>query len=673
MEVSELKNICDERGIKRIAMVDDVFDVPDKDNLDRDQYHKFQERYNSDQELKRAVTWVSGMNARELPRFEDLDEETLSPLWRSLCKSRINGRKLKREHSAALENLFLNHSHDVLGMLDTVVKLLSLFRNHLGKLVTVYGTDFEADEVAKAEIVLVDYFLGQGLKTEEYLEEALRVVKSIVAAARSKNRPIPSFLLVSSRSQEINVEKFRRHAALMKSRFRFFSKEALDADHVKNIENIINLHDLIDASDRTEKIERLIEDWQDGAKKAISSIYEQMLELDVSDLVYLDCFRLMHEGTSIANYLRWFLTASLDARVTDKLTKSLWGDAATLKLFSVINGDNYVDPSSLIKTFDGPSNVIAHAYGDILFDKTRGAGDCAFPTELSGHDLIEGDFFVRPKGRNRKNYRGARVCMVMTPSCDLVSRADDEEPSAKSVLLLSGTLDLVTREDEKNNFAKDYFVYILEDEKRNLFQIKWDFRHPISVDWSKMCDEGPGKGFKRLGRIRNLYFHKIRDEFANHFTRIGTEIAPLFPHSRNGKVFMKVKNTGRRKNFECVMDFTSAKEFVWETGPILQKRGRSKKIYLYQGSRKFVSELVEALCKLRDEKPELTESVNSIFNHLTKSKTYMDILRPMKDGYRGETKTIEFKKTQELPCLASNLSSQADLIITTSIEESPEI
>lgn len=674
MEVSELKNICDERGIKRVAMVDDVFDVPDKDYLDREQYFNFRERYNSDQELKRAVTWVSGMNARELPRFEDLSEDILSPLWRSLWKSRINGRKLKGEHSAALKSLFQDHGHNVLGMLDTVVKLLSLFRNHLEVLVTMHGTDFEADEVARAEIVLVDYFLGQNLHKDQYLKEAIEVVEKIVDAARSENRPIPSFLLVSSRSQEIDEEKFRRHAKLMKSRFRFFSKEALDAGYVKNVENIINLHDLIDASDRTEKIERLIEDWRDGAKKAVSSVYEQMLELDVSDLVYLDCFRLTHEGTSIANYLRWFLTASLGARVTDKLTKSLWGDAATLKLFSVINGDDYVDTSSLIKTFDGPSNVIAHAYGDILFDKTRGVGDCAFPAELSGHDLFEGDFFVRPKGQNRKNYRGARVCMVMTPSCDLISRADNEELSAKSVLLLSGTLDLVTREDEKNNFnfTKDYFVYILENEKRNLFQIKWDFTHPISVDWSKMCDEGPGKGFKRLGRVRNLYFHKIRDEFANHFTRIGTEIAPLFPHSRNGKVFMKVKNTGRGKKFECVMDFTSAKEFVWETGPILQKKGRSKKIYLYQGSRKFVSELVEALRKLRDEKPELTESVNSISNHLTKSKNYMDILRPMKNGYRGETKTIEFKKTQTSPCSASDLSSQADLIITTSIEESPQ-
>ena len=446
MEVTELKNICDERKIKKIAMVDDVFDVPAQNYLDRDQYSNFRRRYNPDRELKRAVTWVSGMNAEELPRFEDLSEDILNPLWKSVWKSRINGRRLKAEHSAALENLFLKHSHNVLGMLDTVVKLLSLFRNHLGKSVTVHGTDFEADEVAKAEIVLVDYFLGQNLDKDEYLRRASQVVKDVVAAARSKNRTIPSFLLVSSRPQEIDIEEFRDCAELMKSRFRFFPKESLNTFRV---EDMINLHDLIDASNHTEKIERLIEDWWKGANESASSVREQMLRLDVSDLVYLDCFRLMPEGTSIANYLRWFLTALLNAKITSNLTKSLWQDADTLKLFSVVDESGYLDQNTLVKTFDGPSDIIAHAYGNILFDKTRGAENYAFPTQLSGCDLVEGDLFVCPKGQKQKSYEDAEVRLVMTPSCDLIPRVGNKEPSAKSVLLLPGILNKGNHENKR--------------------------------------------------------------------------------------------------------------------------------------------------------------------------------------------------------------------------------
>ena len=656
MEISELKNICDERGIKRIAMVDDVFDVPDKDNLDRDQYYKFQERYNSDQKLKRAVTRVSGMNAPELPRFDDLSEEILSPLWRSLWKSQINGRKLNKEHSVALKNLFQEHGHNVLGMLDTVVKLLSLFRNDLGKLVTVHGTDFDADEVAKAEIVLVDYFLGQDFKMEEYLKEALRVVENVVKAARLKNRSIPSFLLVSSRPQEINIEnieRFRSHAKLMKSRFRFFSKEDLDAGYVKNVESIINLHDLIDASDRTEKIERLIEDWCKGANEAINAVSGQMLELDVSDLVYLDCFRLTYEGTSITNYLRWFLTASLNAKITSKLTKSLWNETATLKLFSVVGNDNHVDPSTLVKTFDGPSDAIAHAYSDIIFDETRGTGHNAFPAPLLGHDLVEGDLFVRPKGRNRKNYRGAEVRLVMTPSCDLITRTHEERASAKSVLLLPGTLNEVLREDGNNNFAENYFVSVMEHDKKRLFQIKWDFRHPISVDWSKMCDEGPGKGFKRLGRVRDIYFYRSRDEFANQFTHIGTEIAPLFPHPRNGEVFIRCQGN----SFKSVMAFSSEDQFVWEIGPI-----RINGKYVYQVSRNFISRLTKALDDLKSKNTQLTQFVNHSIKHLENIRIRMDLLRPMISGVRGGG-AVEIKKAVNRS--KPNLSSNADLLIVT--------
>ncbi len=662
MEVSELKNICDERGIKRIAMVDDVFDVPDKDNLDRGQYNSFRQAYNSDQKLRKAVAWVSGVNIEKLPRFEDLNEEMLDPLWVSVWKPRINGRRLRAKYSTILHNLFQEHGDDVLGMLEGVVKFLSLFRNCLEKSVTVYGTDFEANEVAKAQIVVIDYFLGQDLTMDECLKETSRVVESIVAAARLKSRPTPSFLLVSSRPQEIDIEKFRNRARLMKSRFRFFSKEALDVSCVKNVENIVNLHDLIDASDRTEKVERLIEDWCKGASEAINAVCEQMLELDVSDLVYLDCFRLTHEGTSIANYLRWFLTASLSARVTGKLTKNLWEEAATLKLFSVIDGGDHVDPSTLVKTFDGPSDAIAYAYGEILFDETRGTGNCVFPAELPGDDLVEGDLFVRPKGKNRRSYKNAEVRLVMTPSCDLISRADDENPSAKSVLLLPGTLNKISREDERNNFAKDYFVHVLENGEKHLVKIEWDFTRPISVDWPKMRDEGPGKGFKRLGRVRALYFHGLRDKFADHFTRIGTEVAPLFPHSRSGEVLMRVVNS-KKKQFEPVMSFTSAERFLWEIGPILENSSRSKKVYVYQGSRKFVSELVDALDRLRIEKPELAESVERSFNRLREVETRIDIRRPMKPGLRGKGEVVEFLKPRKRSDPTSSLKSKGDLII----------
>ena len=340
MSVAELKKICDERNIRKLAIVDDVFDVPDPQLLDRDQYAECRRQYNGDPILRNAVGWVGGTRVDSLPRFVDLRDEELGALWKCVWKTRLGGRRLRAPHKDILCALFERHSADVLGMLDTVVELFWLLRRDLGRLVAVYGSDGDPEGIAKAQIVVLDYFLGHNLTNQQALEKASNVVMDVVKVARSANGTVPSFLLVSSRPQEIDVEAFRKGSGLMKSRFRFFAKEAL---LTAPIDNMVSLHDLVDASDRTEKIERLIEDWRKGATKAVSAVRERMLTLDVSDLVYLDCFRLTHEGISIGNYLRWFLTASLSTSVTGELTKNVWRDSDTRKLFDVVGEGSVLD------------------------------------------------------------------------------------------------------------------------------------------------------------------------------------------------------------------------------------------------------------------------------------------------------------------------------------------
>lgn len=667
MSVAELRNICEERKIKRVAMVDDVFDIPSPAGLDRHRYSEFRTRYNSDPNLKKSVHRISGTEIKNLPSFDDLSDEDIEPLWRSTWRPKIGGRKLNANHTSVLQDLFQGHDDDALGMLDTVVKLLELFRDELKTSVTVHGTDSDADEISSAQIVIVDYFLGFNLSSEKSLDKASQVVLDVIDAARRKSRSIPSFLLVSSHPRDIDIEEFRKRSGLMQSRFRFFSKKALRAD---SVEDMINLHDLVDGSDRTERIERLIKDWRRGASDAINEVSDLMLKLDLSDLVYLDCFRLTHEGTSIGNYLRWFLTALLNAGVTSKLTADLWRKADVLKLFSVTDESGRLDRTTLTKTFDGPSDVIAHAYGDILFDETRGTGACAFPGPLATYDLIEGDLFVRPKGKDRKRYQGAEVRLVLTPSCDLRPRVQSEPPSARSVLLLPGTLNRMDSEHENNNFAQADFVRVQERGEWRLLQIKWDYRHPISVDWKEMCDNGPGKGFRRLGRIRELYFHKVRNEFTNHLVRIGTEVAPLYPLPRSGEVYIAV-GSGTNRRFEPVMCFSSEDRFVWEIGPVPVVGSKGK--YVYQTSRDFIRKLSESLEYLSKQKPDLSEAAKCSIAQLRNMRTYMDLVKPMIYGPRGENSTVEIRKTvkrsdYQAQQRKGKVKSAARLLIVTFID-----
>ena len=661
MSVDALRVVCDTRSVRKIAMIDDVFDAPATDGLDLARYNNFRRQYNSDDALRQSVARVSGMVVEALPGLGDLEEEQLEPIWRSVWKPRVGGRRTNSEHASQLSELFLGHHDDVLGMLDTVVKLIGLFRIQLERKVSVHGTDFDPEQVSKADIVVVDYFLGVNLSNDEAFEKALDTVSRIVKAAKLPRRSVPSFLLVSSRSDEIDIDQFRDGAKLMKSRFRFFPKAALRPD---SPEEMVNLHDLIDASDRTAAVEHLVDDWEEGVRRSIDAVKEFISTLDVSDLVYLDCFRLTHEGTSIANYLRWFLTSSLSARVTAGLTRKIWSESEGVKLFSVTDDMGELDHGALITTFDGPSDAIAQAYGEILFDTSRGRGEAAFPARIRGHDLVEGDVFVRPKGRDRQGYDKAEVRLIMTRSSELRRRGIDNKIGDANILLLPGTLHKVVQEDKNNNFANGSYVRVLERGEWSLLRVDWKFREPISVEWSKMRKEGPGGPFVRLGRVRELYFHRIREEFVGNFSRVGTEVAPLLPHAREGEVWVAIQVGGKRQH-KRVMKFGVEDQLVWEMGPFRQT-GKQTQIYVYQSSRKFLVKLQEYLRELCSERPEWAESIQRNIAHLSNMKTYMDLVRPMPLGVRGENGVVEVKKSKKPS--GNGVKSRADLVVVTFFE-----
>ena len=651
VDVEILKKICKEREIKHIAVVDDVFDVPAAEHLDRNRYSNFRQEYNSDQNLREAVASVSDIMPESLPSFDNLDDGDLEPLWEYVYQARIGEIESTTEHLKTLNDLFMKHAHDVLGMLDTVLGLISLFKQDLGMSVTVHGKGFKLDEIIKANIVAVDYFLDYDLTGKEALDTVLGIVVGVVSACREKGVTVPSFLLVSSGAPEDQeVEELRKRANLMQSRFRFFKKTALSAEKCR-VEDLMNLHDLIDAFDRTEKIEHLIMDWKKGARNAVTDVVEEMLSLDISDFVYLDCFRLRPEGTSIGDYLRWFLTSSLSARVTGNLTKRTWQDANTIKLFDVTKEDGHIDPETLVKTFDGASDVIAKAYSNILFDKNRGTGDDAFFAPLPRDDLLEGDLFVRPKDSSQNSYDAADVRLVLTPSCDLLRRAPGEPPSADSVLLLPGELKKVRHEDQKNNFSKDYFIPMQEHGKMSLFRIDWRFKNPISVDWRRIREsklDDTGREFMRLGCVRGLYFHRIRDDFFHYLTRIGTEVAPIFPRPISGHVYIEVK----QREWKSVMHFSPEERLVCEIGPVLLKKSTKwKNDYVYLASRQFIQKLYKILRDLQGKEGcNLAESAKQNAEYLNKMQTYIDLLRPMKMGVRGGSKYVHFKKLEVLQC-----------------------
>jgi len=181
-----------------------------------------------------------------------------------------------------------------------------------------------------------------------------------------------------------------------------------------------------------------------------------------------------------------------------------------------------------------------------------------------------------------------------------------------------------------------------------------------------MCKEGPGKEFIRLGRVRELYFHRIREEFVSYFTRIGTEVAPLLPHARSGEVLVAIGDGGGRR-YESVVSFSHSDEFVWEIGPVrIVTGGKAKATYVYQTSRQFVAKLGEELLRLLEQHVDWADSIRRSMNHLNDMTTYMALVRPIPPGVRGQGNSVEIKKAVERS--KRRLNSNADLLILTFVD-----
>ena len=653
----QLKDICAARDIKRIAMVDDVFDSPSIDGLSPDRYRSFHEHFTQDQALQRTVASVTGRSIETLPQQpDDLEEKDINALWQSTWRPDVGGGETRQSHRAALRNLFSHHADGLITMLDDVVALFRLFKDGLSRSVTVHGTDFDPEELAKADIIVLDFFLGPSLTDEEAFKKASQVVKDTITEVK-RPRAAPSFLLVTNRPDNIDVNRFRRSTELMKSRFRFFSKDSLKTT---STENMANLYDVVAASDHTARVEELLDDWCRGAGCAIQHVRETILSLDVSDLTYLDCFRLAHEGISVPGYLKWFLTSLLSANVASKLRPSAWSRLGERRFADVFDSAGKLEPEALMATFDGPTDEIVRAYGDIVFDTDRPAlAETSASQAHPPRDLMEGDLFVRREGEDRERLEAADVCLVLTPGCDLRIRGGQESPSAQAVLLLPGVLKPMPTGAKIRNFAEGCFLY--DQDTSRLLHIAWDYHRPMSLEWQQGATSGLGEGFKRLGRIRDLYFHKVKETFLTNLTRIGTEVAPVYPHALSGKVYILVE---KRREHVDVMSFCRSDGYVWEIGPVkesLHKNAKPK--YLYQVSRSFLQSLKSKLSALQNDDSEVAGAACRATKLLDDLDVFLALGRPGRAGFRGDSASVEIKQSDSRANASAKINSKASILI----------
>lgn len=140
---------------------------------------------------------------------------------------------------------------------------------------------------------------------------------------------------------------------------------------------------------------------------------------------------------------------------------------------------------------------------------------------------------------------------------------------------------------------------------------------------------------------------------------------PLFPRARGGRVLIAVTNLGRT-TFEEVTNFPASEGLVWEIGPVRLRKpdGKMEASHLYQGSRKLAKRIMAALEAVPAGPAPMREAADRCRDLLKDMGTYMDLMRPMKSGQRGQAGSVDFKKAV-LKVNEKAAKSDASIVVVT--------
>jgi hypothetical protein len=487
-------------GIKKVAIVDDVFDTP---------------TIGSHQHGALLMFLKSGETARVRAKIDKL-------VWDTAIADIGIADHDSDNVAEVLEKLYEtfvlgDNTCDPAGMfaiarsanLEFLQPLLELLRSCESLDIKTFGSAPRAiGEHEMPDLVLVDLYLNPEISPVEEPNqiEAVAAVDKSMTRVRHLLLKDPAIILMSSHGEngkrEADSYRSRLNDRVYGSRFGFVDKGQVrkDQNHSFKIEGAANdtLLDIFQTYEFGKALSEASTRWLESAKKAVDTMGKDVRSLQLKEIAYLIQFRLAAEGQSLEEYLEWFFgEALLDyvIRATD--------DAHTKKALELS-----LDLTA-VAAIDGgfePTKSVAKMYHRVRVESKR--------------------------SRARKNFRlgdlywdkiKSRVIAVMTPDCDLVLRKNGKKEvrNAEHLLLVPG----VVSDLEKVSASVGDFLMI-GDTPHN---IQWAYKKMFSLPFAGTLEKAGQSGgdLEYLGALRPLYAQEIQANLINHISRVGVAVPPV--------------------------------------------------------------------------------------------------------------------------------------------------
>lgn len=535
-----LTALLEKHDVRRAVVIDDVFDIPVADYIERDALDEFAAKLEAEPGI------VTDLEAAEL------DHSAILRLDEPALKALAGKRDRLLTSRAAVEALLFDYLAQ-LGSVDALVQHLKTLKID----VTPLGADEDIPEGLTSQIAFIDYYLDGDppARRPGDLEPTREVKISLGRRAREKAQKIydrthAHIVLMSNQADVAGLEaEFQQEAKLLKGYFRFQEKQSL-ADQAK-LRALLTMLPL--TADFRHALHDFVDCLEKRTKMLVGRFMDEVRKLGLEDYAHLRQLSLNHEGQPFGDYTVKLFGAFLTSLVLEDETIAeevgRLDDTTFESLLPIVS-----DPSttlgrvylaSLTERLRRPIQAPAVAAGttgstgstaptaaaESAGADSAGAPPAATPAAAEPEPLISlelGDLFVR-------NVESP-VYAVMNPACDLPVAAGRGRERDDTVLLLPGALGRLHEPPTGKRPPTLFTPMYLHD--RHVYRIDWDYRKLRTIpheDIPSLLAEG----YRCERRLHLGPALELQQHFTAETGRVGLPVPPPIGRSIELTVYCK--------------------------------------------------------------------------------------------------------------------------------------
>jgi hypothetical protein len=586
-----IAGLLDSENIQKIAIIDDAYDPPVREEFDDRDIAEFWEEVSADESALDELTQLNP----NIQGPEDITDEVLSNLWEN--RSTLG---VLKEYC---ERFLFGIPNSKLAQLKPLDDTLT---GELGREVARYGRRMDFSDTS-AKLIFIDYYLGP-TPGPEAIAAANRMAKDIYDAYSNEEYKPLIILMSSLRVSEDKVAAFRDESKLIGGMFFFIAKDDLkEKDKL-----LLKLGALAKSLKYGHKIQRFLDALDTSVIRVAREFMADIKKLSLEDYAYIQTLSLQSDGQPLGDYMLWLYGAYFG--------HLLFGDGEVIEQRRAIDKMifKHLPPSQA-----EPSLQLAEIYKSALFDVNIEPDAihprASAPKEDSDNDqmyLHLGDLFFKDINSS--------VLMVLNAECDLAFAPDTKQrkfPSDRPILLIPGQLHPLNKElsiQESNKVRTEIFEY-----NGQRFRILWDTKRIVTHTYGRIRSILNKDGYKMIARLRLPFALEVQRAFAADLTRIGMPVPPPIYRAVTVQVFSE----GETGKIEALTESSEGAAFLFLT------RNGEHLVLNEDFICSLKNKIDRAIEKLEKRKQSLNKEDEGQKKKLGEIKKWIKSLQGFKDNY----------------------------------------